>query len=875
MRQILLNSAGALIARMPRPTPARGEVLVRVRYSLISTGTEIAGLRPGSAPGEVPPTLGDRAKLAATYLGLAARHPRKAVRRVAEIAYREVKKVLPERPPVEMKAEPFAGAIAWRRYDATQFAASGQGLELATDASEYGYQALTEEIAIPAGTVPVVEVRGSVTGAGPVSIGLLGEGGAGWLGSHNLGPGPFEGHLVFSPGASRRFSLVVANAGVKASVAVKVDSVAIRFAPAVEDNLPQTELDQQGWNVGYSAAGEVVAVGEGVTDLSAGDLVACGGAGKANHADFVAVPRNLVCRVPAGCDLKTAATTTVGTIAMQGVRRAEPLLGETVCVVGLGLIGLITVQLLAANGVTVLGFDPDAGRLAKAREMGLADGASDTDAFKRLVRDRTGGQGADRVLITAATKSDAPMNLAMAVARRKGCVVIVGDVGLGAKRDDFYRKEIDLRMSTSYGPGRYDRSYEEEGRDYPFAYVRWTLNRNMRAYLELAAQGRIAPGHLVERVVPVDDAPRAYAELAKGEGPAPLAVLIEYPDDLRKLPEPPDAARIAIRGHRPAPQGPLKYALVGAGAFGTSMLVPQMAKRADRFFLRGIVSRNATAAGNFARANQVEVLASDLATVLADPGFDLVVSATRHHEHAEQVVRCLEAGKAVFVEKPLAITWEELDRVAKAHAAAAKPAMVMVGFNRRFSPAMRAIREAVASRKSPLVVHYRLNGGYIPPEHWIQGPQGGGRNLGEACHMYDCFRFLAGAPVASIEATAIDPGTLPYLRSDNFSANLRYADGSLATLTYTALGPREGLAKERVEVFCDGEAYVLDDYKRVTRARDGKVLWEGEVDKGHFEELSRFGDALATGGAAPIAFEEIAEATAVALEVEDQLYGRA
>jgi predicted dehydrogenase len=353
-------------------------------------------------------------------------------------------------------------------------------------------------------------------------------------------------------------------------------------------------------------------------------------------------------------------------------------------------------------------------------------------------------------------------------------------------------------------------------------------------------------------------------------------VLIEYPDETRLLPEPPDATRIAIRGHRPAPAGPLKYALVGAGAFGTSMLVPQMARRPDRFFLRGVVSRNATASGNFARANQVEVLASDLETVLADPGFDLVVSATRHNEHADQVVRCLQAGKPVFVEKPLAITWEELDRVVRARAGLENPPMVMVGFNRRFSPAMRAIREATAKRKSPLVVHYRLNGGYIPPDHWIQGPQGGGRNIGEACHMYDCFRFLAGAPVASIEANAIDPGTLPYLRSDNFSATLRYADGSLCTLTYTALGPKEGLPKERVEVFCDGEAYVLDDYKRVTRARTGEVLWEsGEVDKGHFEELSRFGDALATGGPAPIAFEEIAETTAVALEVEDQLHGRA
>jgi predicted dehydrogenase len=316
----------------------------------------------------------------------------------------------------------------------------------------------------------------------------------------------------------------------------------------------------------------------------------------------------------------------------------------------------------------------------------------------------------------------------------------------------------------------------------------------------------------------------------------------------------------------------LRYALVGAGAFGTSMLVPQMAKRPDVFFLRGIVSRNTTQGGNFARANQVEVLATELAPVLADPQFDLVVIATRHHEHARQVAQALEAGKHVFVEKPLAITWDELDTVVNAYERTDTPPMLLVGFNRRFSPALQAVGAAVRQRRSPLMINYRLNGGYIPLDSWVQGAQGGGRNLGEACHMYDVFRYLCGAAPVAVSAAAIDPGPLPFLKTDNFSATIRYADGSVATLTYTALGPKTGLPKERIEVFCDGDAFVVDDFKSVTQASSGAVLWQAsDADKGHAEEMSRFADALKSAGPSPIPFEEIVETSALALHIDDLL----
>jgi predicted dehydrogenase/threonine dehydrogenase-like Zn-dependent dehydrogenase len=743
-----MNMDGVVVARMPRPSTQRGTVLIRVHYSLISVGTEVAPLRPASvsAPDVSPMERHmERARLARHYLRASLRDPRKAARRVSQMAERRLTRL--------------------------------------------------------------------------------------------------------------RQTSIPGTAAASASA-----------APVTSDR------NAQGWAIGYSVAGEVVAVGEGVSDLAAGDLVAAAGAGQANHAEYVTVPRNLVCRIPAGCEVKHAASTTIGAIAMQGVRRAAPQLGDRACVIGLGLIGQITVQLLKAAGCRVIGFDLDADRVARATALGLYAGATDTDSVKIMVRDLSEGHGADCTIMTAATKSSAVINLAMELTRPKGRVVIVGDVGLNVDRAVFYRKEIDLLMSTSYGPGRYDPGYEGEGHDYPYGYVRWTLNRNMQAYLELVSTGQVAVEPLLDRVVPIQEAPAAYDQLAKAERALPLGVVIQYPQDA--LVEDDEPERVTLGGHRQSIASPIPYALVGAGAFATAMLVPQMRKRDDRYSLRGVVSRSA-AGSNFARDNQVEVLASDLDAVLGDPGFHLIVIATRHHEHADQVVRSLAAGKHVFVEKPLAITWDELDRVVKSYSELATAPLLMVGFNRRFSPALQALQKRLAVRRAPLVIQYRLNAGYLPLDHWVHGPQGGGRNIGEACHMYDVFRFLTGAPVRSIDAAAIDPGALPYARSDNFAATIAYEDGSIASLVYTALGPKTGLGKEHITVFCDGEAFVVDDFKKLTQTSDGAVLWQSsEPDKGHFEELSRLGDAIAAGAPAPIAFDELIETSAVALSVDDLIHGR-
>jgi predicted dehydrogenase/threonine dehydrogenase-like Zn-dependent dehydrogenase len=875
MRQILLNSSGARIARVPRPVAAPGAVLVRVHYSLISVGTEVAPLRASAldaatggalATGETMPAL------VARYFRASLRDPAKAARRVREIAEHQV-----ARARALMPAAPPPATVGGHKWTAcspgVKLEAAGGALSLTTDDSAGGYQAITTPIEIPAGANAIVRVHGSVD-QGAIAIGVLDDTQQRWLLTRTYTMGSLDDELYLES-ATPTISLVLSSAGAPPPSRVTLVGVDVRVASNGSSNATRSDLTDTGWNVGYSAAGEVIEVGEGIADLAPGDLVACAGAGLANHADYVVVPRNLVCRVPKGCSTRAAASTTVGAIALQGVRRADLQLGETAAVIGLGLIGQITVQLLRAAGCKVVGLDLSESRLARARELGLDDGTSDPEAFKALVRDYTGGRGADATLMTAATKSDAIVNLAMEVTRAKGRAVIVGDIGLNVQRATWYRKEIDLLMSTSYGPGRYDTAYEQGGQDYPFGYVRWTLNRNMQAYMELIARGQLQFDPLVDRVVNIEDASEAYRELADDRGEPPLGVLLRYGSDAAAADDL-TATRITLRGHRTPPSGPTKWALVGAGAFGTAMLVPQMQKRGDAFFLQAVVSRTAAQAGNFARERRVPVVTSHLADVLRDPDIGLIVIATRHHEHADQVIECLEAGKHVFVEKPLAITWEQLESVVQAVHAREDAPILMVGFNRRFSPALVEVRELTAKRRAPLVIQYRLNAGYIPLDHWVHGAQGGGRNIGEACHMYDVFRSLAGAPVTSVAASAIAPGGLPYFRNDNFSATLTYDDGTLATLTYTALGPKTGLGKERIEIFCDGETYVVDDFKTLTRASDGVVLWEGrEIDKGHALQMSLLADAVTSGSAAPVPFDEIVETSAVALQVEDLLAGRA
>ncbi|MEQ1929460.1 MAG: bi-domain-containing oxidoreductase [Parvularculaceae bacterium] len=902
MKQVLMTNDRAIIARVPRPAVAPGSLLVQTHFSLISTGTELASLKAvlskedAGAIGKVS----EFTSRASYYLGKAVNNPAKAAQRLSQIAAARVKRLTDtaRAPRADGPKAVELSDLGWTGSSATSFARRpGGGFEFQRDASAAGYQAMSRRVfvrelddgrPVAAGergagaeaTSPalVISIKGAVRGS-PLTLGLLNHDQSAWIGQVTLDAGDIDEALQFDTQGSQSVTIVLANAGPGGGSASFAE-FAVRLREPNSDGLPASETDQLGWNVGYSAAGEVVAVGEGVTGFKVGDLVACGGAGQANHAEFISVKRNLCVKVPAGVPAHAAATTTVGAIAMQGVRRADLRLGEVVCVVGLGLIGLLTVQILKASGCAVVGLDLDAERVKRARELGADAATANADEAVRLCLHLGSGAGADATIITAAAKTDVLINNAMKATRRRGKVVIVGDIGMNIERPDFYRKEIDVLMSTSYGPGRYDFTYEVEGRDYPYAYVRWSQNRNMQAYLDLIAAGKVSVDSLIDEFVPIEEAARAYDTLARSKK-APLGVVFVYhprsnldldPKSIDK----PESARVNIRGARLARGEKVRYCLVGAGGFGVSMLVPQLDKRRDVFHLAAVCSRDPVRGGNFARQRGVEALISDYDAVLADPAIDMVVIATRHHEHAEQAARALEAGKHVFVEKPLAVDWAGLDRVREAYEKSSG-LVLMAGFNRGLSPAAEAIRQRLRNRQAPLMINYRLNGGYIPSDSWIQNAEGAGRNIGEACHMYDFFAsFATGAP-AWIVAEGISPGAAAYLANDNFAATIRYTDGSVGNLFYTALGPKTGLPKERIEVFCEGRAFLIDDFVKCVEYPSGETIWEAPAaDKGHGSEMSLLADAVARDAAeGPIPVKRLFETTAVSLHIEDLLQGRA
>ncbi len=624
---------------------------------------------------------------------------------------------------------------------------------------------------------------------------------------------------------------------------------------------------------GYSAAGTVMEVGEGVTDIAAGERVACAGAQCAHHAEVIRVPRNLAVPLPEGLGFAEASTVTLGAIAMQGVRRAQPTLGETFVVIGLGILGQLASQLLRANGCRVIGIDLDRGKIRIAQELGQhigihPDDGSDVEQVARL----TDGAGADGVIITAATASDAVISTAFKMCRKKGRVVLVGDVGLHLNRADFYAKELDFYISCSYGPGRYDRNYEEEGLDYPLAYVRWTENRNMSEYLRLVAEGRINLKPLIGAVYPVAQTTEAYAAVRQGGVKAPL-VLLSYP-------APPAGTKEArvVRNPQSAPAGKglVRMALVGAGNFARAMHLPNLQKLPELYHLQVVMSRTGHGAANLAKQFGANYSTTEFGEVLRDPEVDAVLIATRHNLHASMCLQALQAGKHVLLEKPLALTEADVLAIEGFYhgtTAGQKAPVLLTGFNRRFSPVAQRLRQLVADRSNPMILNYRMNAGYIPLDSWVHTGEGGGRNLGEACHIYDLFTFLTGQKVVEVTAQAIKPRTGYYTTTDNFVAGLRFADGSVGSLTYTALGSKDH-PKERLEVYVDGKVLVMDDYLTlaVTGAR-AKGVESRLQQKGHLEELQAFARCIRQGGEWPIPLWEQIQATEISFEVEKFLRG--
>jgi predicted dehydrogenase/threonine dehydrogenase-like Zn-dependent dehydrogenase len=617
--------------------------------------------------------------------------------------------------------------------------------------------------------------------------------------------------------------------------------------------------------LGYSAAGTVIEVGEDVTDFQVGDRVACAGAEYASHAEVLSVPKNLCVRIPANVSMEAAAFSTLGAIALQGVRLAETTLGESVVVIGLGLIGQLTGQLLKANGCRVFGVDLDQQKVDLAKRLGADDGST-LDQVEGRVMDWSRGRGADAVLITAATSSDQPIELAGKILRLKGRVVAVGLVGLEIPRELYYQKELTLKISMSYGPGRYDPEYEERGHDYPFAYVRWTEGRNLEAFLDLVAAGRINVEPLISHRFSIDDAEQAY-QLIAGQTQEPyLGILLGY-DPKRPL-ESRFAGASRKSGQR-VPEKTVRIGMIGAGNYAQKFLLPNFQAAGVDF--HSVATASGVTARQVADKYGFRYCVSSADEVLEDKEINLVVVATRHDTHAKLARRALESGRHVFVEKPLAMNDEELDELIST-AIVAEPCL-MVGFNRRFSPLARSAQDFFKDRKAPLSISYRVNAGRIPPTHWIQDPrQGGGRIIGEVCHFIDLMHFLTGSITTRVYAEAVRSSQTDMVDHDSVFVTLRFADGSNGSIAYLSEGDKL-MPKEHIEIFGQEASFVLDDFRTAITYKNGKEKRQSlrSQDKGQKNEVRAVCEVVLASKAAPIALEDLVATTRATFKIKESL----
>lgn len=588
--------------------------------------------------------------------------------------------------------------------------------------------------------------------------------------------------------------------------------------------------------LGYSSSGVVLEVGRNIADISVGDGVACAGAGYANHAEVVTVPRNLVCKIPEGVDFDEAAFTTLGAIAMQGMRRAQVGLGDKVAVIGLGLLGQMACQILKASGAFVIGMDPMKQRVDLARELG-ADVClvSDKDIVAGVLK-HTDGIGADSVVICAATLSSEPVKQAMQMARKKGKVVVVGEIGMKLERAPFYAKELDFLISSSYGPGRHDPIYEEKGIDYPIGYVRWTENRNMRAFLDLLAGKKVDVKRLIHREFPVEEATEAYKALNDSER-RPIAVLFKYPGEIKtEMPR-----RIELKP--PAKVlDKISVAVIGAGAFAKAFHLPNL-QRIPFYDIRAIVTKTGASAKSTAEKYGAQYCSTDYKEVLSDKDVDMVLIATRHNLHAPLTAEAAKAGKHIFVEKPIALTYEQCKEVNEA--ISSSQVNLTIGFNRRFSPLVQKMKGLSQKRKSPMVISVIVNSAGMKKESWINDPEeGGGAIVGEVCHFFDLISWLVDAEPRRIYAEMISSNNPSLVDANNVVCTLSYEDGSVASLVYNTIG-NESFPKERIEVFMDGGVIMVDDFKELVIAGlPGKGEKSRKVEKGQLELLLEFGKLL-------------------------------
>lgn len=600
--------------------------------------------------------------------------------------------------------------------------------------------------------------------------------------------------------------------------------------------------------LGYSLAGHVHEIGGGLDEFELGQPVACAGEGIACHAEYIYVPRNLCVPIPDGVSLEDAAFSTVGAIAVQGVRQSNISLGDRVVVVGLGLVGLLAVQLLKAAGCYVIGVDFDQEKLDLARVCGADLAMLRNDpAIEDTIHQATDGMGADVAYIAASADTSDPMDFAGEILRDRGTVAIVGMVQVAADWRVYYQKELSIVMSRSYGPGRYDRNYEFKGIDYPIGYVRWTQRRNLAEFLRLIQTGAVRPSVLDPRTYPLREAPQAYDLLNKGGASAPIAFLFKYPESET---EPARVVEFGKDGTKAPGQKRVGVGMIGAGNFSTGTLIPAL-KRCPQAELVALCSAGGLNARSAGDRHDFQYCASDYQELLKDDKIDAVIIATRHDTHARFSADALRAGKHVFVEKPLALNDDQLRSVLDAANDANR--ILMPGFNRRFSALSKAVHDVFANRKGPVEINCRVNAGVLKSDSWYQdADEGGWRIVSEGCHWVDLIQYLAGYPVERVYAEMAG-GSVPGMQNDNIQISMRLTDGSIATLMYVANGDAN-YEKERIEVFGRGCVGIIENWRRAVITRNGKrsIVKPVIPGKGHAEEIAAFINAIADGGESPI-----------------------
>lgn len=613
-----------------------------------------------------------------------------------------------------------------------------------------------------------------------------------------------------------------------------------------------TKLDSPS-PMGYSASGTVIGIGSDIRDIAIGDRVACGGA-QAGHAEIISVPRNLCVKMPEKLTFEHAAYTTVGAIAMQGIRQADLRLGETAVIIGLGLIGQLTVQMLKASGVHTIGIDLDKNAVELAKKSGCTAALLRNDpGIEDAVLNISSGIGADSVIITAGTASNDPVELAGRLLRKKGSVVIVGAVPTGFSRDLYYKKELELKMSCSYGPGRYDSNYEDKGIDYPAGYVRWTENRNMQAFTELASSGSIDIELLTSHIFEFDNAVSAY-DMIMNHSEAFTGILLKYDID-RKISD-----KKAFKEHK-ATGSKASVGFIGAGSFAQKFLIPNI-KTAE---LRGVATGSGYNAKNIADKFGFNFCTGEADSIINDKDINTVFIATRHNLHYENTLKALEQGKHVFVEKPLCMNEAELESIKKAYSSGSS--LLMVGYNRRFSPFTDYAMKSLSAHGNKSIL-YRINAGNVPSDSWVQDIEtGGGRIIGEVCHFIDLCMFIANDIPDRVSAFVMKDAQN---MDDTLTVNLHFRNGSIANIAYYANGSKK-LHKEYIEIYSSGITAVIDDFRKALIYSGSVRKTSGTQDKGHKNEVARFIDAVNTGSESPISFEHVYYSTLATFKVIESI----